>query len=157
MFATHLINTTMNNLSIYSHLLPGHSSDNDEIVQAFSNHFMGECYHYMGTVNFPDDCPNLTAIHIYDIKVMRSGYGQYVWKLDIHYYFGKNRVQNDYCIVNNYSEVYDTFRSEDYGSDMYNRIVFDAVDLIMSRNIGQIVEDVMEVESEIEEFNQNNQ
>ena len=147
----------MNTLNIYSHLLPGHSSDNDQIVEIFSNHFMGQWYSYIRFVNFPEDCPNLNAIHIYSIKVMRSGYGKYVWTLDVHYYFGKNRVEKDYTIINNYSEVYDAFKSEDYGSDMYNRIVSDAFESIMIRNIGTIVEDVMEVESEIEEFNKYNQ
>jgi hypothetical protein len=157
MFATHLINTTMNTLNIYSHLLPGHSSDNDQIVEIFSNQFLGQCSHYMGFVNFPDDCPNLTDIHIYNIKVMRSGYGNYVWTLDVHFCFGKNRVEKDYSSINNYSEVYDAFKSEDYGSEDYNEIVLDAFKSILFSNIGKIVEDVIEIESEIEEFNQNNQ
>jgi hypothetical protein len=135
----------MKTINIHSHLLPGHSPINDQISKIFSNQLIG--HHYLSDITLPDDCPNLSDVHIWDLKVMPKGYGIYCWTLYVQICFGNLKSDIEYTINDNHSECYDAFRNLEYYEEEKHNLIIGYVKEILNRNSDRIIEDIVDVES----------
>lgn len=84
----------------------------------------------------------LKKIWIYDLRVIQTGYGNWCWKLEIHFDFDFELEKIGYGWLSNDASLYDFYKSVEFQSETYDQLIYDIAYEIIKRNISEIKEHV---------------
>ena len=85
----------------------------------------------------------LKKVFLYNIKAVRSGYGRYIYTLQIDYHFDFGKVSEYYDWINNSSDTFDYLNSVDFASLEYNELIYSIAYQIIFENISLINEEII--------------
>lgn len=84
----------------------------------------------------------LKKVFLYNINAVRTGYGRYIYTLQIDFHFDFGKVSEYYDWINNDSETFNLLNSLDYASLEYNELMYNIAFEIIHNNISLINEEI---------------
>lgn len=84
----------------------------------------------------------LKKVFLYHINAVRTGYGRYIYTLQIDYHFDFGKVTEYYDLINNDSDTFDCYKSLDFASYEFNQLVYYIAYEIIFNNISLIKEEI---------------
>lgn len=113
-------------------MLPFSSTEYTKKVEDLFDDFVGSHLNYK----------ELEKIWIYDLRVIQSRYGNWIWTLEIHFDFDFGCIKLGYNWYSHDSGLYDYYKSVEYQSEEYNNLIYNIAYEIIKRNISIIKDDV---------------